>query len=287
MTNQSCLKHLFIVRYFFIILICILVSQNVHAQNFEVGASVGVANYFGDLNSNSSFAMSRPMGGVFLRNNFDTRWVLKSGIYFGQVAFDDKKSINSFNRQRNLHFKSNIFELSAMLELNFLEFNKQKKKDWFSPYFTIGVAAFYFNPQAQYNDRWYYLQPLGTEGQNDPSYSGLEKYKLVGFAIPIGGGFKFSVSRNWNIGIEGGLRVTFTDYLDDVSTVYPSPLSLPEGSQGIAYALSDRSGEVGTQIAEPGKQRGTSDKNDFYLYTGITVSYTFFRVKCPTPGAIR
>lgn len=242
---------------------------------------MGVANYFGDLNSNSSFNMVRPVGGVFLRNNFDTRWVLKSAIGFGQIAYDDKKSQNAFNRQRNLHFKSNILDLSVMLELNFLEFDKQKANKWVSPYFTVGFAMFYYNPQAQYNGKWYYLQPLGTEGQNDPSYSGIKKYRLVNFAIPIGGGVKFSVNRNWNIGLLGELRVTFTDYLDDVSGIYPSPLSLPEGSQGIAYALSDRSGEVGEAIGKPGNQRGTSKKNDFYLFLGVSASYTFFRVKCP------
>lgn len=258
-----------------------LFSALLFSQNFEVGAWMGGANYFGDLNSNSSFAMVRPAGGVFLRNNFNTRWVLKSGISFAQVAFDDKKSPNAFNRQRNLHFKSNIVELSAMMELNFLDFNKQKKQDWISPYFTIGFAAFYYNPKAQLNDKWYYLQPLGTEGQNDPSYSGIKKYRLVNFAVPIGGGVKISVNKNWNVGIFGDIRITFTDYLDDVSGVYPSNLSLPQGTQGLSYVFSDRSGEVGEKIGEPGKQRGTSAKNDFYLFAGVSVSYTFFRIKCP------
>ena len=70
----------------------LLLMTTSKAQNFEVGAWMGGANYFGDLNSNASFAMIRPAGGVFLRNNFNTRWVLKSSISFGQLAFDDKKS---------------------------------------------------------------------------------------------------------------------------------------------------------------------------------------------------
>ena len=265
----------------------LLLMTTSRAQNFEVGAWMGGANYFGDLNSNASFSMIRPAGGVFLRNNFNTRWVLKSSISFGQLTFDDKKSSNTFNRQRNLHFKSNVGEIAAMLELNFLEFNKKKKQQWFSPYFTIGFAAFYFNPQAEFQGEWYYLQPLGTEGQNDPSYSNLDKYRIVNFAIPIGGGLKFSVGRNWNVGIFGDIRIAFTDYLDDVSGVYASPLSFDQGSTGLAYALSDRSGEIGEPIAEPGKQRGTSAKNDFYLFAGVSVSYTIFRLKCPTPGAVR
>lgn len=286
MTKEpNCIKHFLKVNLVFAFFIISL--SKVGAQNFEIGAWMGGANYFGDLNSNSSFTMVRPAGGIFLRNNFNTRWVLKSSVSFGQIAFDDKKSPNGFNRQRNLHFKSNVGEIAAMLELNFLEFNKQKKQQWFSPYFTVGFAAFYFNPQAKYQDNWYYLQPLGTEGQTDPSYSGVKKYRIVNFAIPIGGGFKFSLGRNWNVGVFGDIRVTFTDYLDDVSGVYASPLSLSLGSQGIAYALADRSGEVGEPIGQAGKQRGTSAKNDFYLFAGVSVSYTIFRLKCPTPGAIK
>lgn len=254
------------------------------AQNFEVGAWAGGANYFGDLNTNSNFSMVRPAGGIFLRNNFNTRWVLKNSFSFGQIAFDDKKSPNAFNRQRNLHFRSNIGELSSMIELNFLEFDKTKPNKWFSPFFSVGFAVLYFNPQAELNGQWYYLQPLGTEGQNDPSFSGVDKYRLVSFAIPVGGGFKFSINRNWNIGIFGEIRVTFTDYLDDVSGAYPSALSLPEGTRGVAYQLYDRSPEVGERIGVPGRQRGSTTTNDFYLFGGVTVSYTFFKLKCPTPG---
>ncbi|MFT4645460.1 MAG: hypothetical protein ACI8ZX_001876 [Planctomycetota bacterium] len=263
------------------ILIFVLLPLVSMAQKHEFGAMAGVANYFGDLNYNASFASVRPMGAVFYRINFDSRWAFKSSFSYAQLAFDDKLSKNAFNRQRNLHFRTNVMELAAMLELNFLEFNKLKQDRRFSPYFTLGVAVFYFDPQAQLNDQWYYLQSLGTEGQNDPSYSGIEKYSLISFAIPIGGGLKYSINKNWTIGLFGELRVTFTDYIDDVGGVYASPLSLPEGSKGLAYQLADRSGEVGPPIGTPGNQRASSGKADFYMYAGVSVSYTLFRLKCP------
>jgi hypothetical protein len=168
-----------------------------------------------------------------------------------------------------------------MIEFNFLKYDKESKKDWFTPYIGTGLCVFFFNPQAQYQGKWYYLQPLGTEGQNDPSYSGVKKYKLYSFAIPFVGGFKFSFARFWNIGIEGGLRQTFTKYLDDVSGKYPSYPSLPGGSSGVAAALSDRSVEVGDKkVGKPGYQRGdgTYDK---YLFMGVTVSYTIMKLRCP------
>lgn len=261
-------------------LLCIPFS--VLAQKHEVGAEVGFANYFGDLNYNASFRSIRPMGALFYRTNFDERWSVKSSFSYGQLAFDDKFSKNAFNKQRNLHFKTDIMEVSAMLELNFLEFNKLKQHKNWSPYFTLGVSVFYFNPQAKLNGQWYYLQPLGTEGQNDYSYSGVKKYRLIDFAIPIGGGFKYSINKNWNIGVFGSVRITFNDYIDDVGGVYASPLSLPEGSKGVAYQLADRSGEVGSPIGNPGNQRASSTKADFYMFAGFSVSYTIFQMKCPT-----
>lgn len=263
------------------ILVFILLPLSVFSQKHEIGAQVGFANYFGDLNV-SGFRSVRPMGGAFYRTNFDERWSLKSSFNFGQLYADDKNSKNDFNRQRNLHFRTNIMEVAVMGELNFLEFNKLKQDKKWSPYFTLGVALFYFNPQAKINGQWYYLHPLGTEGQTDESYSGVKKYRLIDFSIPIGGGFKYSINKNWNVGLYGGLRVTFNDYLDDVGGVYASPLSLPEGSKGVAYLLADRSGEVGSKIGSPGKQRATSSKADFYMFAGVSVSYTIFKLKCPS-----
>jgi hypothetical protein len=77
--------------------------------------------------------------------------------------------------------------------------------------------------------------------------------------------------------------VTFTDYLDDVSKNYVSPISLPDGNRGIAYKLMDRSGEKGEVIGKPGYQRGLSEKNDHYMFFSFTLSYTFNSRACPKP----
>ena len=266
-----------------LIFLFVLIGAAASAQRYEVGGWVGGANYFGDLNANGGFSTIRPGGGAFLRMNFGTRWAIKYSASFARVMGDDARSTDQFDRQRNLSFRSNIAELAFLGEFNFLEYSKLKKEKWFSPYLTLGFAVFYYNPQAEFNGQWYFLQPLGTEGQNDPSYSGLEKYRLVSFAIPIGMGLKFSLTENWNIGLDVVNRITFTDYLDDVSGAYPSPLSLPDGRNGIAYQLYDRSAEVGERIGEEGYQRGSSEKRDDYLFLGLSVSYTFVRQKCPSP----
>lgn len=276
------IKH--ITALFFFAFLCL----SAIAQEHEFGVWGGITNYFGDLNTKTSFKFVRPGGGVFYRYNIKQRGAWRTSLNYGIAEFKDAGTNIAWNKQRNLSFKTDIFDVTSIIEFNFLKYDKERdaKKHWFTPYIGTGISIFFFNPKTEYQGKWYYLQPLGTEGQNDPSYSGVKKYKLFSFAIPIVGGFKFSFGRNWNwnIAIEAGVRKTFTDYLDDVSGKYPSYASLPGGSGGLAAALSDRSGEVngGEKLGKPGYQRGQSPKKDDYLMGGITISYTIITPRCPT-----
>lgn len=218
-----------------------------------------------------------------MRNNIGTRFSFKHAFAYGQVSADDQLSKNQFQKNRNLSFRTDIFEVSDMLEFNFLDFLTRSRKMIVSPYVSTGLCVFFFNPQAKYQNRWYDLQPLGTEGQNDPNYTSNKKYKLYNIAIPIGGGIKVACNRYWSVGLDFQNRVTLTDYLDDVSTDYVSPVSLPEGNKGIAYKLMDRSGEKGEVIGKPGYQRGSSTKKDHYMFFSFTLSYTFKSLICPRP----
>lgn len=116
------------------------------------------------------------------------------------------------------------------------------------------------------------------------NYSGRDEYKLLNFAIPIGGGFKYAFARHWSIGLEFSTRKTFTDYLDDVSSSYVSPLSLPGGDDGPAATLADPSVN---NIGEAGYQRGTTLKNDDYFFGGMWISYTFTQLRCPKPKGFK
>lgn len=269
-----------------IILVCALImgcTFSSQAQRFEVGGMVGFANYFGDLNPNTSFELLGPSAGIFLRQNINTRFAFKYGLFYGQISGDDSKSQNPFQLERNLSFKTNLMELGTHFEFNFFELNVRENDKRFSPYILTGFNIFFYNPKALYRGEWIELQPLGTEGQNATEYTGREKYKLFNFAFAYGGGFKYRIGRFCQIGIEIVNRRAFTDYVDDVSATYVSPVSLPGGDNGLAAALADRSGEVGLPIGEPGRQRGTSPKPDNYLFAGFTFSYIFRTDNCPWP----
>jgi hypothetical protein len=157
------------------------------------------------------------------------------------------------------------------------------KDEYFSPYFLLGASVFQFNPQTYYNSRWVDLRPLGTEGQ----FKGKEYY-TVSSAFLFGVGLKYDLSERWSMQFELSGRTTFTDYLDDVSSVYPDRrnLFLERGQFGsMAVALSDRSltsASLPTQdIGKKGFMRGNVDNKDAYAFLEVGFLYFFGNLRCP------
>jgi len=248
---------------------------------------VGGADYFGDINAQTSLLFFNPAGGVFYRRNFDERISARVNLNAGRVWADDAYANNYYQVSRNLGFASNIYELSAQFEFNFLPYttipySSMNAKHKFSPYLMAGFGVFHFNPFAKYNGQKVFLQPLGTEGQGYPEYPDLKHYRRTSTAILMGGGFKFRIGRQTGLTIEGAIRKTFTDYLDDVSGVYADPVILyNEGGPDVAF-LADPSVEVVSEpVGAPGKMRGDSSKSDDYFLLGIGFSYTFKPYRCP------
>ena len=93
---------------------------------------------------------------------------------------------------------------------------------------------------------------------------------------------KLDFNYEWSFNAELCVRQTGTDYLDDVSTVYPEMTELANRRGDNAVRLSDRSGELGIEpIGAPGRQRGNSDDNDMYYSARIGVVYYIGLLQCP------
>ena len=253
------------------IIFFLVIGNDVKSQyqtNQELGFLTGVSYYYGDLN-NAHFKNSRVAGGITYRTNFDRRFSFKSSALYSNVYADDASSSDQIKVNRNLHFKSDIIELSGQIEFNFLPYEKGNSLYPWSPFVFTGVSIFNYNPKAEAsNGQWYELQPLGTEGQETTLRPYLKKYSLTQFSIPFGGGIKFSVNKNFNIILEYGLRKTFTDYIDDVSTTYAG---IPAEFDNVTIELADRSLDGPKQA---GEERGVSTNNDWYSFSGITISFT-------------
>jgi hypothetical protein len=252
--------------FFFILLPLISLSQK-----WEVGLQFGPSNYQGDLASDISILESKISGGMFLKKNVNQFFSHSINILEGEISGNDKNFKNQ--KIRNLSFQSSITELSYQLDFNFFPFSFGLNHKDFTPYVFSGLALFYFNPQAIYDGKVVDLNKLDTEGKV-ASNQKKNGYSQVQLSIPLGGGFKYSLNDKFIIGFNVGFRSAFTDYLDDVSTTYYDKSILLQKKGNIAVALSDRSGELSAnQIGFNGKQRGRSDMRDWYIFSGIFISY--------------
>ncbi len=268
-----------------IIIICgIFLTISTYAQRSELGVMLGTSYYLGDINPSGQFYSPNFAAGLIYRYNLSPHWAIKFDALYGTVEGSDA----DFGNIRNLSFKSHILEFSSQIELNFWEYFTGSRSHRFSPYIFAGLAVFNYNPQAMDSTgTWHDLQPLGTEGQGTINYPTRKVYSLTQLAIPFGVGFKYSVSKAICVGIEWGLRKTFVDYIDDISTTYADRSLLANEKGFIAGYLSDRTPELfypdpnnptdPVLIHRPAhledEQRGTSSKDDWYSFAGITITF--------------
>ena len=292
-----------------LILTVILLSISIYAQRrmdsrHELGALLGVSYYLGDLNPSSPFLNSHPAIGLIYRYNINYHWTFKFNGYYGKISGDDANNPDTKWKYRNLNFESELVDIGAQLELNFLKYMTGSKKYKFSPFIFGGISIFHFNPKASFGGKTYELQRMGTEGQGTTAYPDREKYSLTAVAIPFGIGVKWSVSNSICLGFEWGMRKTFTDYIDDVSTTYADATALRAENTSTSAYLANREFEkeqLDFYYTEDGenfdnylllfngaertdKQRGDASNDDWYSFAGLTITFKLKGAKsaiCP------
>jgi hypothetical protein len=256
-----------------IAIIILFVSLHLSAQKIHIGLFGAAAAYNGDLTS-KIFPAKLTNGAFGITGNYELsdRIMIRGGYTYSVVGGSDKYGSAFIQKDRNLSFETSIHEFSLLGE--YYLFNLYEKK--FSPYAFVGLAVFNFNPYTYTlaNEK-IFLKPLGTEGQGVAGYNRKE-YGLTQFAIPFGGGIKLPISNNIRIGLEMGLRQTFTDYLDDVSTSYIDPTDLLTARGPLAVSISYRADEVvGGSQSYPvkGYQRGSPKIKDYYYFGGLHLTF--------------
>ncbi len=265
-------------------LILLFTSVSKAQYFFEYGGGLGISNYLGDIGGKEKtrrdfiadlkLAKTRWDVNGFVRYKLPMFQAVsvKGTLTYLRITGDDKLSINPGRNARNLNFRNDMFELAANAQWNFYH-NTDLGKSYmfriaFTSYVFAGVSGFYSNPKALYNGSYVKLRPLTTEGV---------EYKPIGLALPVGMGFTFTLKKRHKISWELNWRTTFTDYLDDISTVYADPSTL----SAEAIPLANRTNEVAANYSygflqnfKAGAKRGDPTHNDSYLSMNVTYSYT-------------
>ncbi len=234
-----------------------------------VSFGTGTSTYFGELQNPGDVIDAKPSFNVgaqvffahnFLGNRLSARTELTYFRLQGTDATADDDRV-----ERNLSFFSNNMELNAVgLFHLFPQDKKFYKRSFLNIYAMAGTGLLYTNPKTEYQGQTIKLQPLETEGI---------KYSRFQFVIPYGIGIRFRQGVLYNIALEAGWRKTFTDYLDDASSVrYPDPLIL---KGDLSRALSDRRRERDPNYPiKPGLgRRGNPDNKDSYMLISLKLEY--------------
>ncbi|MDR2834818.1 MAG: hypothetical protein LBV69_01265 [Bacteroidales bacterium] len=292
-------KKQIIIIFLFIFITTNLFSQrnNMWSRNpHEVFFAAGTDNFLGELGGHDGvgshsvrdldFKASRFcfQGGYTFR--FAKRWAIGGELSFAMLSGNDKLTNEYYRNNRNLAFRSPLVEFSPLIyfypmveEFSITQKLGQRGKAITRPriFLFTGFSGIWFNPRAQYEGKWYSLRPLGTEGQG--IIPTRKKYSRVSFAIPVGFGLDYPLTRNWMIGFEFSFHYAFTDYIDDVSTTYVDPAIF--GDNAVAAYFSDPtklnpSADYPNGFGEqPGSQRGNVRNKDSYMFLSITARHTF------------
>jgi hypothetical protein len=240
--------------YTYILLSIILFSTELKSQDNEIGFFFGGTNYIGDvgpttyinpfpnynINEDIEDTFSSVVG-IFYRKNISNRFALKAGFNFGIIQSSDLwKGSSDYRVQRGKYFKNKIQEFHLGLDFNFLEFETSSNNFEFTPYIHTGLSLIRF-------DALHY--PIGI---NEAQAYGKDN----DLALPITVGIKMKPLNSFVVGLEISAKHSFTENLDG---------SYPEFDDSSLYSQ---------------RPFGSNLSQDWYVYSGITLTYLFGNYEC-------
>jgi hypothetical protein len=223
-------------RYFLLIVICLLSITESYSQIHEVGVFVGGSNFIGDVGSTKYIAPNQPAFGGIYKWNRSPRHSYRVSVLFTDLEGKDVNSSDPRRKQRGYEFNTSILEIAVGMEFTFVDFNLHNGGFISTPYLFAGVSV-------ANHDNSFFLN--GEQTSEDTS--------SWAYGIPFGLGYKAVVFEHLILAAEIGARYTFSDELDG---------SVPDSEfrQDLAF--------------------GNINNNDWYMFTGLTLTYTFGRNPC-------
>ncbi|WP_282073526.1 DUF6089 family protein [Polaribacter atrinae] len=217
-------------------------------QLHEVGLTIGGTNYVGDIGKNYYFYPNKLAGGLTYKYNWNPRIALRATYSLLPISGNDADADTGFRRDREYSFSNTINELAAGIEYNFYEYDLSSDDKTWTPYLLLEIAAFSYTGVNSYST-------TTTSGTAEVL---IDTGKKTSLAIPFGFGYKSKLFGTLAFAIEAKFRYTFNDDLD--------------------YITNDALALDGTKL----NLEGTG--NDWYMFTGVSLIYTFGRPACYTNG---
>lgn len=228
------------------LMLFLIVSLIGKAQTYEAGLVLGGTNFVGDVGSSSFVKPSDYLKkdkisfGAIFKWNRSPRHAFRFSIIQHRTFGYDKLSKEPARKKRAYSFENSLTEFALGLEFNFWEWNLHDSK---RPQIV---------PYISTGLNFFIADHLGT---NEPEKELVKIDENYNFAIPLVFGVKGTLSERLILAVEFGARYAFTDNLDG---------SNPEEAVDMDGIVSF----------------GNQNMNDWYIFSGVTLTYTFGRKPC-------
>ncbi|MBO4871738.1 MAG: outer membrane beta-barrel protein [Muribaculaceae bacterium] len=186
-------------RLLLIFMTLALTATALRAQEyrFEVGPTLGISGYLGDVNKSNMWQHPGLAAGAMLRYVANSRWAFKGNLTYARISGSTRDTNIQWPEGYGVEFKSNLYDLSATAEFNFFHFGSgptYKNYKRITPYMVLGIGTV-----------------LSTTGKGNTGFS---------FTLPMGVGVKYKFKERMNFGFEFTMRKDFGDKLDNVADPY-------------------------------------------------------------------
>lgn len=232
-------------KYLLIITTFLLINQKTLAQKHEIGLFLGGSNTIADVGPTFPVNPNDFVIGAIYKWNKSPRYSFRASAKYANIHGEDEDASDKDRQKRDYSFENAIREVSVGVEYNFWKFDLNDR-----PYFLSNIT-----PYAYSGLSFFHYDALFLNGGKE-----MQKYNSHStFAIPLIAGIKTTLARKLILAFEVGARYTFTDDLDG-----SNPVRDKEPYDSLKF--------------------GNTKNNDWYVFTGFTLTYTFGEKPCHCPG---
>ena len=223
-----------------------LVTPALAQHTSELGLGVGTTNYKGEVSPQFQWQNSRPALTIFYRRDISTPVTLRGSVTGGFLRATDANVEGVNGGTAPLQSYRQLRLTGGLVEAaGVVEYN------FLDYHRRKDQHRAHFSPYLFAGLGLYYVKTTVRSDNPDLQADFNRKGGKAGIAIPAGAGLKIALNEYFNLGLEVGARKTFTDQLDHTGDQTPFLVN--------------------------------SHDQDWYYYSGISLSYTFYKILCPTP----
>jgi hypothetical protein len=136
----------------------------------------------------------------------------------GGLKGDDAKYLKpQYRQQRNFNFNSPAFEVSELLAVDIFKNNMSRHSSGLSPYLFAGLGFSLLNIKRDWSH--FNAEFFSSEASTISGLTADQQHALPALipVVPLGIGFRYTISTRISVNAETSYRFTFTDYLDGFS----------------------------------------------------------------------